>query len=134
MWATRHPRSRRVDRCGPPANCGGTCLSAGEWSAPGMNSAQARAALNANSFTIFAENVLSESGNRFSDHPYSTQYRFGGSFLGCAASDCPNTPHISVPFDPASAYPKYNVPAAGGWHVDAHSGWFAHGQDIQNTH
>jgi RHS repeat-associated protein len=113
-------------------NCGGTCMSAGEWSAPGMTSAQARSALNANSFTIPFEDARAGFGG--GEHGYSNQFRFGGSFFGCAVSACPNTPHISVPYDPASAYPKYSVPAAGMWHVDAHSGWFAHGQDIQNTH
>ena len=113
-------------------NCGGTCMSAGEWSAPGMSSAQARSALNANSFTIPFEDARAGFGG--GEHGYSNQFRFGGSFFGCALSACPNTPHISVAYDPASAYPKYGVPAAGMWHVDAHSGWFAHGQDIQNTH
>ena len=113
-------------------NCGGTCMSAGEWSAPGMTSAQARSALNANSFTIPFEDARAGFGG--GEHGYSNQFRFGGSFFGCAVSACPNTPHISVPYDPASAYPRYGVPAAGMWHVDAHSGWFAHGQDIQNTH
>jgi RHS repeat-associated protein len=113
-------------------NCGGTCMSSGEWSAPGMSSAQARSALNANSFTIPFEDARAGFGG--GEHGYSSQFRFGGSFFGCAVSACPNTPHISVRYDPASAYPKYGVPAAGMWHVDAHSGWFAHGQDIQNTH
>jgi hypothetical protein len=111
-------------------NCGGTCMSSGEWSSS-MTSAQAREALNANSFTIPFENVRSESGH--GDHPDSTQYRFGGSMFGCAFSACPNTPHISVPFDPGSMA-KYSVPASGGWHVDAHSGWSAHNADINNTH
>jgi RHS repeat-associated protein len=113
-------------------NCGGTCLSSGEWGAPGMTSAQAREALYPNSFHILGENL--RAGLGFGDHPYSTQFRFGGTTLGCATSPCPNTPHLSVPFDPASAFPKYNVPAAGSWHVDAHSGWAAHNQDINDTH
>jgi RHS repeat-associated protein len=113
-------------------NCGGTCLSSGEWSAPGMTSAQAREALSANSFHIPFENF--RAGLGFGDHPYSTQFRFGGTTFGCASSPCPNTPHLSVPFDPAGSFPKYNVPAAGGWHVDAHSGWSAHNQDINDTH
>jgi hypothetical protein len=114
-------------------NCGGTCLSSGDWTAPGMTLAQAREALYPNSFHIPGENLRARLG--YGDHPYSIQYRFGGTTLGCATSPCPNTPHLSVPFDPASAYPKYNVPAAeGGWHVDAHSGWSEHNQDINNTH
>jgi RHS repeat-associated protein len=113
-------------------NCGGTCLSSGEWSAPGMTSAQAREALSSNSFHIPFENF--RAGLGFGDHPYSTQFRFGGTTFGCASSPCPNTPHLSVPFDPAGSFPKYNVPAAGGWHVDAHSGWSAHNQDINDTH
>jgi RHS repeat-associated protein len=113
-------------------NCGGTCLSSGEWSAPGMTSAQAREALSSNSFHIPFENF--RAGLGFGDHPYSTQFRFGGTTFGCASSPCPNTPHLSVPFDPAGSFPKYSVPAAGGWHVDAHSGWSAHNQDINDTH
>ena len=113
-------------------NCGGTCLSSGEWSAPGMTSAQAREILGPHSFTLPFEDTRAGLGG--GAHPYSTQYRFGGSMFGCAVSSCPNTLHLSVPFDPAGAYPKYNVPAAGGWHVDAHSGWLAHGSDIQSTH
>jgi RHS repeat-associated protein len=113
-------------------NCGGTCLSSGNWSAPGMTSSDARGALNAHSFTIPFEDARAGFGG--GEHPFSNQFRFGGSFFGCAVSSCPNTPHLSVPYDPSSAFPKYSVPAAGTWHVDAHSGWFAHGQDIQNTH
>jgi RHS repeat-associated protein len=114
-------------------NCGGSCLSAGEWSAPGMNSAQARQTLNANgAFQIVGEDVVAGLGG--GAHPYSTQYRFNGGTLSCLVSSCPNTAHISVPFDPASAYPKYNVPAAGEWHVDAHSGAFTHTWDLLTTH
>lgn len=113
-------------------NCGGTCMTSGEWSAQGMTSAQAREALSGPSFTIPFEDVVAGLGG--GAHPFSDQFRFGGSMFGCAVSSCPNTPHLSVPFDPSGSYPKYNVPAAGTWHVDAHSGWFAHAQDIQNTH
>ena len=70
-------------------NCGGTCMNAGEWSAPGMTSAQARSALNANSFTIPFEDARAGFGG--GEHGYSNQFRFGGSFFGCAISACPNT-------------------------------------------
>ena len=113
-------------------NCGGTCLSSGEWSAPGMTSAQARSALNANSFNIPFEDVAAAFGG--GEHSFSNQFRFGGSTLGCALSPCPNTPHLSVPYDPAGSFPKYTVPAAGTWHVDAHSGWSAHSKDLRDTH
>jgi hypothetical protein len=113
-------------------NCGGTCLSSGEWSRPG-SSADARQTLNANgAFQIVGEDVVAGFGG--GAHPYSTQYRFNGGTLSCIVSSCPNTPHLSVPFDPASAYPKYNVPAAGEFHVDAHSGAFTHAYDLLTTH
>jgi RHS repeat-associated protein len=112
-------------------NCGGTCLSSGGWSAPGMTSSQAREALNANSFAIPGEDIRAAFG--FGDHPFSNQFRFspeaGFWGLNCASSSCPNTPHISVPYDP-----KTTVPGAGQWHVDAHSGWSAHNNDINTTH
>jgi len=113
-------------------NCGGTCLVSGSWTAPGMTSSDARAALNAHSFNIPFEDVAAAFGG--GEHSFSNQFRFGGSTLGCAFSACPNTPHLSVPYDPAGSYPKYTVPAAGSWHVDAHSGWSAHSKDLQDTH
>jgi hypothetical protein len=34
---------------------------------------------------------------------------------------CPNSPHLSVPYDPnGTLEPRNNVPATGGFHVDAH--------------
>jgi RHS repeat-associated protein len=113
-------------------NCGGTCLSSGEWNRPG-SSADARQTLNANgAFQILGEDAVAGFGG--GEHPYSTQYRFNGGTFSCAFSSCPNTPHLSVPFDPASAFPKYGVPAAGGFHVDAHSGYFTHAYDLLTTH
>jgi hypothetical protein len=85
--------------------------------------------------TAAAPSTLLRIGLRMTRHPrMGAVEQLQVAVFGCAVSACPNTPHISVPYDPASAYPKYGVPAAGMWHVDAHSGWFAHGQDIQNTH
>jgi hypothetical protein len=49
-------------------------------------------------------------------HPFSTQHRFGGPT---------DSPHLSVPYDP-----KGTVPAAGGFHVDAHSNYLGHAEDV----
>ena len=57
----------------------------------------------------------------YGDHPYSTQYRFGGS--ACILFSCENSLHLSVPNDP-----KSNVPQS--FHVDAHGDYYHHKQDV----
>lgn len=100
-------------------NCNGTCLGSGTWSYPGTNQQAGELLSSRGSFSLVGENA--RAGLGYGDHPYSTQFRFGGpnrSMFRCA-----NSPHLSVPNDP-----KYNVPR--GFHVDAHGDAYHHKQDV----
>lgn len=81
-------------------------------------------------FTIFGEDLKAFLGG--GAHPYSFQYRFGGS--GCSPTfSCPNSPHLSVPYDypgTVTFVPMANVPRGGGFHVDEHGDPPHHGWDV----
>jgi RHS repeat-associated protein len=118
-------------------NCGGSCLSSGSWAYNGSLNA-ARALLgDRGSFTIPFEDA--RAGFGLGAHPFSTQHRFGGP--DCSFLSCPNSPHLSVAYDPgtsnyvaaAKQEPKANVPSTGGFHVDAHADWIGHAQDVSNA-
>lgn len=123
-------------------NCGGSCFTSGEWSYNGTLN-QARALLyDRGSFTIPFEDL--RAGLGLGAHPGSTQHRFGGA--DCSFLSCPNSPHLSVAFDPGSNHyvaaddvaaakllPKATVPSTGGFHVDAHADWLGHAQDVSNA-
>jgi hypothetical protein len=113
-------------------NCSGTCLSSGSWSFNGSLN-QARALLDQRgSFTIPFEEAVAGFG--LGAHPFSTQHRFGGPL---------NSPHLSVPYEPGTSNyiasgafipPRATVPSTGGFHVDAHSNWLGHLEDVWNSH
>jgi RHS repeat-associated protein len=107
-------------------NCSGSCQSSGEWSYTGSLNA-ARALLDdRGSFRVWGPLEDIRAGFGFGQHPYSTQHRFGGP---------ENSPHLSVPYDPNGTLdPRNNVPATGGFHVDAHGDWLgiSHAQDVVN--
>jgi len=113
-------------------NCSGTCLSSGSWSFNGSLN-QARALLDQRgSFTIPFEDAVAGFG--LGHHPFSTQHRLGGPL---------DSPHLSVPYDPGTSDyvasgafipPRATVPATGGFHVDAHSNWLGHLEDVWNIH
>ncbi len=120
-------------------NCGGTCMSSGEWSYHGSLN-DARALLyQRGSFTIPFEDM--RAGFGFGAHPFSTQHRFGGA--DCSFFSCPNSPHLSVAYDPGTSNylaavkqePKANVPQTsnGGFHVDFHADWLGHAKDVSNN-
>ena len=117
-------------------NCGGSCSSSGEWSYHGSLN-DARSLLNQRgSFTIPLEDA--RAGIGLGAHPFSTQHRFGGS--DCTIFSCPNSPHLSVAYQPGTSNyvaavkqePKANVPqsSSGGFHVDAHADWAGHAKDV----
>jgi RHS repeat-associated protein len=106
-------------------NCTQTCLASGDWSYNGAPNANAARALlyDRGSFTLGIpglEGILPDedavAGFGLGAHPFSTQHRFGGPT---------DSPHLSVPYDP-----KGTVPAAGGFHVDAHSNYLGHAEDV----
>jgi RHS repeat-associated protein len=108
-------------------NCSGTCLSSGTWSFNGSLNAARVALYDAGSFTIPFEDVVAGFGG--GAHAFSTQHRFGGP--GCSFLSCPDSPHLSVPYDPTGTLePKNSVPATGGFHVDAHADWLGHFKDV----
>jgi len=120
-------------------NCGGSCLTSGEWSYHGSLN-DARALLGERgSFTIPFEDM--RAGFGAGAHPFSTQHRFGGP--DCSFLSCPNSPHLSVAYDPGTSNyvaavkqePKANVPqsSTGGFHVDAHADWLGHAKDVSNN-
>jgi len=113
-------------------NCSGTCLSSGSWSYNGSLNA-ARALLDdRGSFRILGPLEDIRAGFGFGAHPYSTQHRFGGA--ACSFWGCANSPHLSVAYDPnGTIEPRNNVPATGGFHVDAHGDVFHHAQDISSN-
>jgi hypothetical protein len=100
-------------------NCSGSCLSSGTWTYNGASGSDPYLVLqDRGAFQIPGEDLLSRFG--FGDHPYSYQFRFGGS--GCSLLSCPDSPHISVPYDPKAGVP--------GFHVDAHGDPLHHGADV----
>jgi RHS repeat-associated protein len=101
-------------------NCNGTCLSSGTWAYPGTNEQAGDLLFSRGAFHLLGENIRASLG--YGDHPYSTQYRFGGS--ACSLFSCENSPHLSVPNDPKSNVPK-------GFHVDAHGDYYHHNQDVE---
>jgi len=110
-------------------NCSGTCLSSGTWSYNGSLNAGRALLYQRGSFTIPFEDVRAGFGG--GRHPFSTQHRFGGA--NCSFLSCPNSLHLSVPYDPnGTLEPKNNVPATGEFHVDAHGDWLGHYQDVTN--
>jgi len=111
-------------------NCSGTCLSSGSWSYNGSPNAARSLLGERGAFTIPFEDAVAGFGG--GAHPFSTQHRFGGA--GCSFWGCPNSPHLSVPYDPnGTLEPRNNVPATGGFHVDAHGDWFGHYSDVTNA-
>jgi hypothetical protein len=101
-------------------NCSGTCLSSGTWTYNGASGSDPGLVLaERGAFKIPGEDILSFFGG--GEHPQSTQYRFGGP--GCWFLSCPNSPHISVPYDPKAGVP--------GFHVDAHGDWPGHAGDVR---
>lgn len=110
-------------------NCNGTCLSSGTWTYNGRGDSlnAVRALLNRRgALAIPFEDILAGLG--IGAHPFSTQHRFGG--LTCApAFSCPNSPHLSVQYDPGTQ-PRANVPASGEFHVDAHADFIGHFIDV----
>jgi len=113
-------------------NCSGTCLSSGSWSYNGSLNA-ARATLDdRGSFRVLGPLEDIRAGFGFGEHAYSTQHRFGGA--ACSFWGCANSPHLSVPYDPnGTLEPRNNVPATGGFHVDAHGDVFHHAQDVSSN-
>jgi RHS repeat-associated protein len=97
-------------------NCSGTCLSSGTWSFSAVSYGSIGDLLNQRgASTIPLEDAVAFLGH--GQHPYTTQYRFGGPS---------NSPHLSVPYDrPGTVIldPRANVPRLGPFHVDEHSDW-----------
>jgi RHS repeat-associated protein len=108
-------------------NCNQTCLASGSWFYNGSLNAARSLLDQRGAFTIPFEDVVAGFGG--GAHPFSTQHRFGGP--DCSFLSCPDSPHLSVPYDPSGTLdPKNNVPATGGFHVDAHADWFGHYKDV----
>lgn len=112
-------------------NCSGTCLASGDWHSNLPSYRAVGDLLNQRgAFTIFGEDLKAFLGG--GAHPYSFQYRFGGS--GCSPTfSCPNSPHLSVPYDypgTVTFFPMANVPRGGGFHVDEHGDPPHHGWDV----
>jgi RHS repeat-associated protein len=61
-------------------NCSGTCLASGSWRYNGSLSSAAATLADRGSFNIPFENL--KAGLGFGEHPYSSQYRFGGDLCG----------------------------------------------------
>ena len=94
-------------------NCSGTCLSSGSWSYNGSLNA-ARSLLGEE--IIFHSVRGCSAGFGGGAHPVSTQHRFGGA--ACHSGGCPNSPHLSVPYDPNGTLEprnKYRPPVASMW-------------------
>ena len=102
-------------------NCSGTCLSSGTWTYNGASGPDpGLVLLERGAFKIPGEDILSFFGG--GEHPQSDQYRLGGP--GCQQIvSCPNSPHISIPYDPKAGVP--------GFHVDAHGDWLGHAADVR---
>jgi RHS repeat-associated protein len=108
-------------------NCSQTCLASGSWSYNGSLNAARSLFDQRGAFTIPFEDAIAGFGG--GAHPFSTQHRFGGP--ACSFLSCPDSPHLSVPYDPnGTLEPKNSVPATGGFHVDAHGDWFGHYKDV----
>ena len=113
-------------------NCSQTCLASGEWSYNGSLNAARSLLDDRGSFRVLGPLEDIRAGFGFGEHPFSTQHRFGGA--DCSLFNCPDSPHLSVPYDPnGTLEPRNNVPATGGFHVDAHGDVFHHAEDVANN-
>jgi RHS repeat-associated protein len=114
------------------SNCGGTCWTAGKWTFNGRSYSGISDLLDRRGAFTLAGDYAALLGR--GAHPYTTQHRFGGA--GCSTTSpysCPNSPHLSVPYDQPGmvpADPLLNVPRSGGFHVDPNGDYVGHTQDL----
>jgi RHS repeat-associated protein len=114
------------------SNCGGTCWTAGEWSFSGRSYSGISGLLDRRGAFTLAGDYAAYLG--YGAHPYTTQHRFSnGSCSTTSAYSCPNSPHLSVPYDQPGMFPTdplLNVPRSGGFHVDPNGDYVGHTQDL----
>jgi len=124
------PGSAPTERAGIFAASGAPLVELCEWSFSGRSYSGISDLLDRRGAFTLAGDYAAFLGR--GAHPYTTQHRFGGA--GCSVwSSCPNSPHLSVPYDQPGmvpADPLLNVPRSGGFHVDPNGDYVGHTQDL----